>query len=316
MGYPNTIVLIGKEKDRHDEGGTGVATTPGMLVELTSANLYQPHSSIGGDGAAAFAKEDSLQGKTIDDAYQPVDGDVPADLMFVHLAQKGDVIYAILQAGQSVVENDSLISAGNGKMVKAHTLTYALASPPAALANSTVETVMGTFSVPGNVFQPGDIVRVEALANFPSTNGTDTFNLKLNIAGTNVFATGAVDVANNDAARIVGEITIRTTGPTGTFVGEGSTSIGTPGTATDKIASKVTTAIDTGNAVVFNANGLWSVANTTDQAVLQSLNITIRRAGGGTERVYGKVVAGTGGEAAAVDLSSGGVDGRVRLRVI
>lgn len=43
--------------------------TPGMLVEVTSAEKVQAHSTDGGDVLVTVALADELQGKTISDNY-------------------------------------------------------------------------------------------------------------------------------------------------------------------------------------------------------------------------------------------------------
>jgi len=89
---------------------TAVAITPGMLLELTSAELVQAHSSEGGPVLPMFALEDELQGKGITDDYA-----VSAKIQ-VWTAVRGEEVYALLADGEDVAVGDFLISDGTGKL--------------------------------------------------------------------------------------------------------------------------------------------------------------------------------------------------------
>jgi hypothetical protein len=89
---------------------TAVAITPGMLLELTSAELVQAHSTEGGPVLPMFALEDELQGKGITDNYA-----VSAKIQ-VWTAVRGEEVYALLADGEDVAVGDFLISDGTGKL--------------------------------------------------------------------------------------------------------------------------------------------------------------------------------------------------------
>ena len=89
---------------------TAVAITPGMLLELTSAELVQAHSTEGGPVLPMFALEDELQGKGITDDYA-----VSAKIQ-VWTAVRGEEVYALLADGEDVAVGDFLISDGTGKL--------------------------------------------------------------------------------------------------------------------------------------------------------------------------------------------------------
>lgn len=85
--------------------------TPGMLVELTSADKVQAHSTQAGDAIPImFALEDELQGKTIDDNYSATN---PVQ---VWVAQSGECVYAILADSQDVEIGEFLESKGDGTL--------------------------------------------------------------------------------------------------------------------------------------------------------------------------------------------------------
>lgn len=87
--------------------------TPGMLLELTSANKVQAHSRLGEEVTPTlFALEDELQGRGIDDNY------AEGDPVQVWVAQRGEDVYAILADDQDVSIGDPLKSAGDGTLIK------------------------------------------------------------------------------------------------------------------------------------------------------------------------------------------------------
>ena len=95
-----------------EEYNAVAAITPGMLIELTSADKVQAHSSVGQNMIQMFALEDELQGKGIDDAYAI---DAPVQ---VWIPGRGDQVYALLKDGETVVIGDLLESAGGGYLQK------------------------------------------------------------------------------------------------------------------------------------------------------------------------------------------------------
>jgi len=86
--------------------------TPGMLVEMTSAEKVQVHSSGGQNAVAMVALEDELQGNGIDDDYS---ADDPVQ---VWIPRRGDQAYMWLADGESVTKGDFLESDGNGHLQK------------------------------------------------------------------------------------------------------------------------------------------------------------------------------------------------------
>ena len=108
---PNTVKLK-NFSDVNEEIVAAGAIYPGMLVERTSANTVQAHSTAGGNALQMFAYEDALQGNTLDDAY------AAADPVQVWFPGRGDWVYAILADDQDVAIGDLLESDGNGYLQK------------------------------------------------------------------------------------------------------------------------------------------------------------------------------------------------------
>ena len=87
---------------------TAVAITPGMLIEITAADLVQAHSSSAGRALTMFALEDELQGRGIDVNY-----DVSTKVQ-CWLPGHGDMVYALLANGETAVIGSWLESNGDG----------------------------------------------------------------------------------------------------------------------------------------------------------------------------------------------------------
>jgi hypothetical protein len=82
--------------------------TPGMLIEITSANLVQPHSTATGIALTMFALEDELQGRGIDVEY------AVSTKVQCWLPGHGDEVYALLADGETAVIGSWLASNGDG----------------------------------------------------------------------------------------------------------------------------------------------------------------------------------------------------------
>jgi hypothetical protein len=142
------------------------------------------------------------------------------------------------------------------------------------ITNTVAETTFDqNVTLPTHALKAGDELDIEAAVAIPSTNSTDTLNVKLYIGATVIAATGALDVANNDVAIIRARLTVRTDGAGGTLVASGEAFIGTPGTANYKPFILASTAIDTTATQQIKATATWSVANAGDQARLDRLSV-------------------------------------------
>jgi hypothetical protein len=90
------------------ERAAAAAITPGMLIELTSADALQAHGTAGGSAATIFALEDENQGKEIGDAYS-TDNQVLAAVF-----GPGDEVYGMLADGENAAIGALLESNGDG----------------------------------------------------------------------------------------------------------------------------------------------------------------------------------------------------------
>jgi hypothetical protein len=106
-------VKIKKRSDAIEEIAAAAVLTPGMLLEQTSADTVQAHSTAGGNAAPIMvALEDELQGKGIGENF------AATDKVQVWLPWPGDEFAGILADGQNVAIGDMLESAGNGYLQK------------------------------------------------------------------------------------------------------------------------------------------------------------------------------------------------------
>lgn len=157
-------------------------------------------------------------------------------------------------------------------------LLYSAEAASAAITNTTAETAFDkSVTIPANTLQVGDVLRVRAQGICPSTNATDTLNVRLKVGTVVLVATGAVDVANNDIFHIEADMVVRTIGAAGTVVASGLQALGTEGTVTAKPAKLASTTLDTTLAQAVAVSAQWSVANAGDQVRLDVLDVELLR---------------------------------------
>ena len=106
---PKTIVLT-SVAGRAEEALAGGVIIPGELVVLGSAGTYTRQPIVSAQVEAIFAKEDALQGRSIDTAY------ANAERVFMHVGSPGDVIYAWLAPGHATSVGTKLTSSINGTL--------------------------------------------------------------------------------------------------------------------------------------------------------------------------------------------------------
>lgn len=145
----------------------------------------------------------------------------------------------------------------------------------AAVSNTTTETVVGTFSIPAGALIQARIIDFMAALVATATNSTDTFRFRVRlggVAGTVVGDTTAIDLANNDAGVIMGQVVIREDGAAGTFVAGSQSILKT--TANPIVVQS--TAIDTTTAKTLVVTIEESVASASNSAKLVAFNAIIR----------------------------------------
>jgi len=91
---------------------SGQTVTPGMLVALQSDGTVKAHPNAGQPAEAAFAVEDDLQGKDIDETY------AAGSICQYEIFKPGDKVYAYASTSQTIAKGDFLQSAGDGYFQK------------------------------------------------------------------------------------------------------------------------------------------------------------------------------------------------------
>lgn len=116
----NTIVGKGYVNIRDEKVAAGTIT-PGMLVERTSADKVQAHSTAGGSVNPLFAIEDENQGNDVDDNYSA------NAVVKLWRPVPGEQVYAIVDddTQDDIVIGDFLESAGDGRLRKSTVQTSA-----------------------------------------------------------------------------------------------------------------------------------------------------------------------------------------------
>jgi len=92
------------------EGEASAAITPGYLVEFGGANDLQAHATAGGSARKAFALENDLIGKGVDDAY------AAGETVQYGVFEQGAEVMATLAVSQTIAKGDRLVSNGNGQL--------------------------------------------------------------------------------------------------------------------------------------------------------------------------------------------------------
>ena len=95
-----------------EEMVAGGVITPGHLVKLASTGKVIAHDDANENALPMFALEDELQGKTITQTYAE---NAPVQ---VWIPTRGDQVYAILAANETVAIGDFVASNGDGTLKK------------------------------------------------------------------------------------------------------------------------------------------------------------------------------------------------------
>ena len=141
---------------------------------------------------------------------------------------------------------------------------YSSVAASTALTNSSTETTLDSIALQADELRAGDVVEFFAQGIATATNSTDTLQIKVKFASTVIALTAAVDVADNDVWILHGMMTVRTSGPSGTFVSAAFVQLGVEATATARMDIVASTAIDTTAALTFAVTGTWSVASASN----------------------------------------------------
>jgi len=280
MTTPRTIVAQASFEYAHVEGIASGTLKPGHLLQKTTAtkDTYTVHSTRGGLHGGYVLKENYLLGKTVTDAYTSGENG-----LLIHQMKSGQKFNMRLHAYESVTKNDWLISYGDGTLCKAQTSQFLTLNTAASttITNTVAETTFsnGTSTIKKNTLKAGDQVRIRGTAKVLSANSTDTLQVKVLLGATALVTTAALDITTGDYVSFDAVVTLRTIGASGTFVSDGSYTIGVEGTATEKADITDSTAIDTTADIDITVTATFSVAHANNQVRLETFMVEQVEAG-------------------------------------
>jgi len=267
---PNRIVLIAR--GRYDEAKAVEDCYPGMVLRQDSNNSVRPHDQAGGGGPLLLAIEDALRGGTINQVL-PSKDNIP-----FYRPARGDLFCGLLRAGYLATSGQDLISYGDGTLIPlTPTSAYAIGAPSTVVTNTATETTFsnGSYAIPLNSLNLGDVVRIHAKVNCLSVNSTNTHQEKLYIGATVLCDSGPLPLTAGDYVMMDLSLTVQAIGATGSFVASGSLQYSVQGNVTVKSITVPATAIDTTAAETVAIKSTASVANANNQVQLAEYTIGI-----------------------------------------
>lgn len=150
------------------------------------------------------------------------------------------------------------------------------------VANTVTETTLigsgvGTVTLPANFFVAGKTIRLTVLG-IVSDTGTPTLRIRVKLGSTTIGDTGAVALVGtvaNDVFQGLYTLTCRTTGATGTVIGQGSFQFdnSTNSGLFEGMPSTGTTTIDTTVSQAVSLTVEWGTADVAD--TISCTNVTL-----------------------------------------
>ena len=158
--------------------------------------------------------------------------------------------------------------------------SFRIVAAGTAYTDATAETALGSVTIPAGRLRAGTRVRFRAQGTNTSGNSSNTLNIKTylgGLSGINLAATGTFDVTDGggDIFYVEGEIVVRTSGASGTFVACGVQALGVPATVTAKPWFKASSAVNTTIANDLTISGTWSAQSASNSCRLDILNLDI-----------------------------------------
>lgn len=145
-----------------------------------------------------------------------------------------------------------------------------------ALSNSTTETILASYNMPGNSLQSGKRYKISGAVVASSTNSTDTLRVRLRVGPTTLTGTvildgTAVDVANNDV--IVFDISAQVRADGVVIFSGFATLEGAEGTVTARAVFESVTVADVTATLRIELTGLWSVASASNSCRADAFDV-------------------------------------------
>lgn len=278
---PQKVVLI--SRGRHDEAILGADCYPGMAGLLNSSNQVIPHNVPGGGGPLLVLKEDALQG--LDITQKLPQGTSPYNVAPFQRAAKGDLLTMLLQNGQNVAAQTSLMSAGDGTLIaNPGNPVYQITTPSSVITNTATETAFsnGSYTIPANFLQVGDRIHIRAKAFLIAVNSTNTHRVRLYIGATPVTLADSTALAliANDVVIFDIFVTVRAITSSGTIIADGTVAYSVSGTFTSTTTTLASTTLDSTVAETIVIKSLASAASAGNQIRLDEFQINFDRDAG------------------------------------
>lgn len=278
---PNTIQLI--SHGRYEEFTINSQIQPGMMLIQQSNGGVIPHNVPGGNANPLIvALENALIGGTI------TSNGTPGNMTPATIPAKGDKLLMTLKSGQNVTLGQPLMSAGDGSlMLCSGPVLNQILTDSSNVSNTASATAFsnGNYTIPANMMQAGDVLKIRGKATVLGQNGTDTHNLNLKIGSTTIESSGAQNLAANATFSFNMDLTVRSVGTSGVLVGSGTMVVGLPGpnnTSADTVLnqSNANVSLDTTANQTISVQVTQSTASTGNIMALNEYQISLERAGG------------------------------------
>lgn len=169
-----------------------------------------------------------------------------------------------------------------------HTMagTAATVATTRTLTNSTSETsllptAIGTYTLPASYFIAGKTIYFEAEGYWSTDSSPGTFQVKAKLGSTTIVSTAAntpTGSISNRRVKISGSIETRTTGASGTVIGQGEFLGWTAATtnAPWEMVSTSTTTIDTTVSQAFSISGTWGTGSTNNSISITNVRFWVQ----------------------------------------
>lgn len=162
-----------------------------------------------------------------------------------------------------------------------HDTTLFSQTSSVTVANTTTETAVlgsgvGTLTLPANFFVAGKTIRL-TVWGYHSSASNPNLRFRVKLGSTTVLDSGAVASKNssNDALKIVCDITCRTTGVSGTVMGQGTvTEAGNPATILNLVSTAAVT-VDTTAAAAVGVTAEWGTASASNTLTITNASVEV-----------------------------------------
>ena len=280
---PNTIRLI--THGRYDEAVAGADTYPGYILARQSNDKVIPHNVSGGNARPLMIQiEDALSGGIITTKC------ASGNICRFYYPNPGDLFLCLIANGQNVTEGDYLMSNGDGTLIEFNASPggeklYEILAPSTTITSTGTETAFsnGSYTIPANFLQVGDVLRMHAKAFLIAVNSTNTHRIRLYIGATTLADSTALSLVASDVVIIDITMTIRTITASGTFIADGVVTYSISGTFTEVPFTVASTTIDTTVTEAVVIKSLASASSSGNQIRLDEFVIELDRAGLPTE---------------------------------